>query len=235
MKGKNILVVGGSSGIGLSVVEQLAKLGANVIAISRTKVPEFDTWGVAYYPIDVTAKFELNFLPKELHGLVYCPGTINLKPFHRLSEDEFRHDFEINIMGAIKVLQLSFRQLKRVRGASVVMFSTVASSIGMGFHSSVAMVKSGVEGLAKSLAAEWANSKVRVNVIAPSLTDTPLAANLLSTPEKQESSNKRHPIGRYGKPADIANAVVFLLSENSDWVTGQVLNVDGGLSSVKMV
>ena len=136
-------------------------------------------------------------------------------------------------MGAVKVLQASMKALKKSDSPSVVMFSTVAVQTGMGFHAGIAAAKGAVEGLTRSLAAEWAPSKIRVNAIAPSLTDTPLANVLLSSDDKKEASNKRHPIGRYGTPEDIANAAVFLLSEESSWMTGQILHLDGGMSNLK--
>ena len=234
MQGKNFLVIGGSSGIGLQIVRDLTVNGANVYTASRTKHPDFDDLKVHYQEADVTSTtFNLKDLPKELHGLVYCPGTIQLKPFHRISEEDFMQSFRINVMGAVRTLQACYRSLKRSKGASVVLFSTVASAQGMGFHTSIASSKSAVEGLAKSLAAEWAASGIRVNTIAPSLTDTPLAADLLANESKQTAANKRHPLGRYGTAKDIAAGAMYLLSDNSTWVTGQVLHIDGGLSSIR--
>lgn len=226
MKNKNVVIIGGNSGIGKAVVEKLEKQGANIFSYSRT--------GAIGSQLDITGNFEkIEGLPESIDGLVYCPGTINLKPFHRFTVEEFRNDYEINVLGAVKVLQACLKALKKSGSASVVLYSTVAVSIGLGFHSSISSAKGAVEGLAKSLAAEWATSKIRVNVIAPSLTDTPLALNLLGTDEKKEASNKRHPLGRYGQPEDIASATIFLLSEESSWMTGQVLHLDGGISSIK--
>jgi NAD(P)-dependent dehydrogenase (short-subunit alcohol dehydrogenase family) len=165
--------------------------------------------------------------------LVYCPGTINLKPFHRIAISDFQNEMDINFFGAVRVLQACLKGLKKSDSASVVLFSTVAVQTGMGFHAGIASAKGAVEGLTRSLAAEWAPSKIRVNSIAPSLTDTPLASNLLSTPEKKEASDKRHPLGRIGSPEDLANAAFYLLSENSSWMTGQILHLDGGMSSLK--
>jgi NAD(P)-dependent dehydrogenase (short-subunit alcohol dehydrogenase family) len=226
MKNKNVVIIGGNSGIGKSVVEKLEKQGANIFTYSRS--------GAIGRELDVTVNFDkIEGLPESIDGLVYCPGTINLKPFHRFTVEEFRNDYEVNVLGAVKVLQACLKALKKSGSASVVLYSTVAVSIGLGFHSSISSAKGAVEGLAKSLAAEWATSKVRVNVVAPSLTDTPLALNLLGTDEKKEASNKRHPLGRYGQPEDIASATIFLLSEESSWMTGQVLHLDGGISSIK--
>jgi NAD(P)-dependent dehydrogenase (short-subunit alcohol dehydrogenase family) len=164
---------------------------------------------------------------------VYCPGTINLKPFHRLTREEFQQDLNINLLGAIDTLQNTFKNLKNAKGASVVLFSTVASALGMNFHASIATAKSAIEGLAKSLAAEWANSFIRVNVIAPSLTDTPLASKLLAGEEKKEAAGKRHPLGRVGTSQDIAEMASFLLSEKASWITGQIIGIDGGMGTLK--
>lgn len=226
MENRNVVVIGGNSGIGKSVVEKLRQSGANVFAYSRS--------GQAGNSLDVREDFDtIEGLPDVVDGIVYCPGTINLKPFHRFSVDDFRSDYEINVLGAVKVLQACMKSLKKSPSASVVLYSTVAVSVGLGFHASISSAKGAVEGLAKSLAAEWAPFKIRVNVIAPSLTDTPLAAQLLGNEDKKEASNKRHPLGRYGQPEDIASATLFLLSEGSSWMTGQVLHLDGGMSSIK--
>jgi NAD(P)-dependent dehydrogenase (short-subunit alcohol dehydrogenase family) len=226
MTNKNIVIIGGNSGIGKSINEKLETLGANIFSYHRT--------GDGNSHLDVTEKFEnIEGLPEVIDGLVYCPGTINLKPFHRFSIEDFQKDYEINVLGAVKVLQACLKGLKKSESASVVLFSTVAVQVGLGFHSSISSAKGAVEGLAKSLAAEWAINKIRVNVVAPSLTDTPLASALLGNDDKKEASNKRHPLGRYGQPEDIAAAAVFLLSQDAGWMTGQVLHLDGGMSSIK--
>jgi NAD(P)-dependent dehydrogenase (short-subunit alcohol dehydrogenase family) len=226
MKDKNFVIIGGNSGIGQSIVNSLKAKGANLFLYSST--------GDGDAQLDVTIDFDsIKGLPEEIHGLVYCPGSINLKPFHRFTLTDFQQDLDINLLGAVRVLQACFKSLKKSKNASVVLFSTVAVQSGMSFHSSIASAKGAVEGLGRSLAAEWAPSHIRVNVVAPSLTDTPLAKQLLGTEDKQEASNKRHPLGRYGKPEDIAAAALYLLSEEASWMTGQVMHVDGGMSSIK--
>jgi NAD(P)-dependent dehydrogenase (short-subunit alcohol dehydrogenase family) len=233
---KTILVVGGSSGIGLAVVKQLAKEGATLITASRHQSAELQKLQIPHIPIDVTGDIQaLAKLPDVLHGLVYCPGTINLKPFARLTEQDFVQDWQVNVLGAVRVLQQAIKSLKKAQGASVVLYSTVAAKVGMNFHASVAAAKSAVEGLALSLAAEYAASQIRFNVIAPSLTDTPLAGNLLSSPEKREAANKRHPLNRVGTPEEIAAITTFLLSGQAAWMSGQIIGVDGGMSTLKMV
>ncbi len=231
-EGKNILLIGGTSGIGKATLDILLEEGASVTVASRQEPPAHDN--VTHISLDVLEMTdELDALPEQLHGLVYTPGTITLKPFQSLKPADFQREVELNAIGAVKVIQAALKNLRAAKGASVVMFSTVAVQLGLNFHTAVAMAKGAVEGLGRALAAELANKNVRVNVVAPSLTDTPLADNLLSTEEKKEASNKRHPLGRYGKPDDIAQAVTYLLSDDSSWVTGQVLHIDGGLSSVK--
>lgn len=226
MKDKNIVIIGGNSGIGKSIVSKLQSEGANVFSFSRSEEGD--------QQLDVTKEVDLSGkLPDTIDGLVYCPGTISLKPFHRFSIEDFQHDLEVNFLGAVKVLQAAMKGLKKAESASVVLFSTVAVGVGLGFHSSIASAKGAVEGLTRSLSAEWAPNKIRVNAIAPSLTDTPLASQLLGTDDKKEASNKRHPLGRYGKPEDIAAAAVYLLGADSGWMTGQILHLDGGMSSIK--
>jgi NAD(P)-dependent dehydrogenase (short-subunit alcohol dehydrogenase family) len=226
MRGKNIIVVGGNSGIGKAVASQLQENGATIFSYSRT--------GEGTAAVDFSTDFEeLPGLPEIIDGVVYCPGTINLKPFHRISIADFKQEMEVNFYGAIRLLQACLKGLKKSSSPSVVLYSTVAVQTGMGFHAGIASAKGAVEGLTRSLAAEWAPNKIRVNAIAPSLTETPLASALLSTPEKKEASDKRHPLGRVGKAEDIAEATVFLLSEKSSWMTGQILHLDGGMSHLK--
>ncbi|MEQ9438599.1 MAG: SDR family oxidoreductase [Cyclobacteriaceae bacterium] len=230
--GKNILLIGGTSGIGQAILELLLDQGATLIVASRQEPPQHEQ--IRHIHLDVNQiTNELDGLPEELHGLVYTPGTITLKPFQSLKPEDFMHELNLNVIGAVKVIQAALRKLRAAQGASIVLFSTVAVQLGLNFHTAVATAKGAVEGLGRSLAAELASKKIRVNIVAPSLTDTPLAHNLLSTDEKKEASNQRHPLGRYGHPEDIAQAVIYLLSDNSSWVTGQVFHIDGGLSTLK--
>lgn len=218
----NYLVIGGTSGIGLALATQLKENGHRVITASRTGDIAFDV---------LTGTLDLMQVPDVLHGLVYCPGSINLKPFHRLTEKDFVDDFQINVLGAIKTVQAVLPKLKNAEQSSIVFFSTVAVSKGMPFHASVAAAKGALEGLTKSMAAELA-PKIRVNCIAPSLTDTPLAAKLLGNEEKRNASAQRHPLKQIGSPDNIASAARFLLSAETSWITGQVWGVDGGLSTL---
>ena len=172
-------------------------------------------------------------MPDTIDGIAYCPGSINLKPFRGLKAAQFQADFNINVLGAVHVLQAFQKGLKRADSASVLFFSTVAVQQGMPFHASIAASKGAIEGLTRSLAAEWA-PKVRVNCIAPSLTDTPMAARLLSSDDKRAASANRHPLKKVGTPEDIAQLGKLLLSDQAGWITGQIIGVDGGMSSVRV-
>ena len=233
-KGKNILVVGGSSGIGLSLVKLLYAQNANIYVVSRSASPEWPG-GVEYLQADVTGNLDAveMFLPQQLHGLVYSVGSITLKPFNRLTAEDFLNDYHLNVLGAARIIQQALKPIKNAAGSSIVLTSTVAARTGMPYHASIAAAKGAVEGMALSLAAEFATQQIRVNVVAPALTDTPLAQNLLSTPEKREASAKRHPLGRIGQPEDISQMIAFLLSDESSWMTGQVIGIDGGLGKLK--
>ncbi|WKV11683.1 SDR family oxidoreductase [Marivirga harenae] len=233
-KDKNILIVGASSGIGLSLAKKLQNEGANLILASRNK-PDFQG-DFQYIRLDVLEmQDELKDLPEVLHGLAYCPGSINLKPFQSIKENDYINDFRLNTVGAAMVIQQSLKSLKKADGASIVLFSTVAANTGLSFHASIASAKGALQGFGLSLAAELASKKIRVNLVAPSLTDTPMAKNLLSTDEKKEASNKRHPIGRYGTPDDISNAAKFLLDSENSWITGQIIGVDGGMERIRNI
>ncbi|MGI4886953.1 MAG: SDR family NAD(P)-dependent oxidoreductase [Janthinobacterium lividum] len=233
---KHFLIVGASSGIGLATAKLLSGLGAHVHTASRHQSPELAALHTNYFAYDATQPVGTAFdhLPDALHGVVYCPGSIKLRPFERVPAEDFQADFDLNVLGAVRVLQATLKRLKKAEGgASVVLFSTVAADTGMSFHASIATAKAAVEGLTRALAAEYAASGIRVNCIAPSLTNTPLAAPLLNTPEKAEAGARRHPLQRIGQPEDLAYTASFLLSDHSSFVTGQVLAVDGGMGKLK--
>ena len=232
MKNKNILVVGGSSGIGLELVKQLAS-DNQLFVLGRNQAPPAGL-DVHFISHDVTDGTDLDSstLPERLDGFVYCPGSINLRPFKGIKPEVFQQDMEVNAFGAVRTLQKIAPLLMNSSEASIVFFSTVAVQTGMPFHSSIAMAKGALEGLTRSLAAEWA-PKVRVNSIALSLVDTPLAAKFTNNADKLEKANARHPLGRMGSAADAAQMTVFLLSEKSSWMTGQILHLDGGIGNLK--
>lgn len=228
---KNILLIGGSTGIGLEIANQLVKEN-NVIVASRNKGELGDD--IKHLEFDVLKDdIEELDLPEKINGLVYCPGSINLKPFKMLKHKDFEEEMNLNFLSLIKVVQGVMPKLKEAENASLVFFSTVAVKVGMPFHTSVAAAKGAIEGFAKSLAAEYAPT-MRVNVIAPSLTDTPLAEKLLSNDSKKEKMSERHPLKRVGNAKDIANAASFLLSDENSWITGQIIGVDGGLSTLNI-
>ena len=234
MTAGNYVIAGGTSGIGLEIVRLLAPASERIDVWSRS-LGSLATGGVVRHAAcDFTADGPPPEMPEAIHGAVYCPGTITLKSFRSLGLADFRQDLEVNLLGAVRFLQAVQSRLagRDGRPASVVLFSTVAVGQGMPMHASVAAAKGAVEGLVRSLAAEWA-PKVRVNAIAPALTDTPLAARLLSSPEKRDAMAARYPLKRIGMPADVAALARFLLSDESGWMTGQVLGLDGGLSTLR--
>lgn len=228
---KNILFIGGSYGIGHETAKLLSgSHEVHIAARSDEDLPQ----GCIYHRFDVlTDDISELQLPELIHGLVYCPGSINLRPFKMLKPDAFVEDMEINFMALVRVLQPLLSKLKAANQASLVFFSTVAVGSGMPFHTSVAASKGAVEGFARSLAAEYAPA-FRVNVIAPSLTDTPLAGKLLSSDEKKDKMGQRHPLKRVGTASDIAQMAAFLLGDDSSWITGQVFGVDGGMSTLNI-
>ena len=236
MHQQNYMVIGGSQGIGLALVKQLLSTNANIYTASRKPAPEFENNNIHYLPFDISSPdmgpLE-QFLPEALDGLVYCPGSITLKPFHRLEISEFQKDLEVNLFGAVKAIQTALPALKKAESASIVLFSTVATRAGMNFHASIAAAKAAVEGLALSLAAEFASQNIRVNVIAPSITRTPLAQRLLSTEDKIQASANRHPLKKIGEPAELASLAAYLLSAEAGWITGQIIGVDGGMSALR--
>ena len=229
---KNFLIVGASSGIGETLASQLKEAGYQVFG-TYCKHGEKRVPGVAYHHVDVLSDgWNVDFLPEQLHGLAYCPGRIILNPFARIAPGDFEEDYQLQVLGAIKVIQSTLPRLKNSGAGAVVLFSTVAVQTGFPFHSMVSASKGAIEGLTRALAAELAPA-IRVNRIAPSLTDTPLAAPLLNSVDKRETNAQRHPLKRIGTPSDVAHAAEFLLTGKSGWVTGQVFHVDGGISTIK--
>ncbi|MBM3186273.1 MAG: SDR family oxidoreductase [Bacteroidetes bacterium] len=223
---KTFLFIGSNSDIALTAKKNIENNGNRVICISRQP---FDTFSDVLIGNPVTN--ELPEIDEKIDGLVYFPGSITLKPFRSLKQIDFQNEIEINVLGAINAIQKYSPKL--TEGASIVLFSTVAVQVGMPFHSAVSVAKGAIEGLTRALAAEFA-PKIRVNCIAPSLTNTKMAEKFLSTPEKEEAAGQRHPLKKVGQKEDLANAVSFLLNDTSKWMTGQILHVDGGMSTLKV-
>jgi NAD(P)-dependent dehydrogenase (short-subunit alcohol dehydrogenase family) len=229
---QNFLIIGGSSGIGLALTQKIS-LEQKVISTYNNTLPTLSNNNVSYNKLNVLDEnINLDFLPDVIDGLVYCPGAINLKPFARIQAKDFIDDYNLQVIGAIKVIQACLPKLKNSANPSIVLFSTVAVQTGFNFHSIVSCSKGAIEGLTRALSAEFA-PKIRVNCIAPSITKTPLANSILNTPEKIEANAQRHPLKKVGEAEDIANAAHFLLTNNSSWMTGQILHIDGGMSTIK--
>jgi NAD(P)-dependent dehydrogenase (short-subunit alcohol dehydrogenase family) len=226
----NYLIIGASAGIGNAISEKLKLQGHQIFTAQRSMLQnENNTQNQQFNALEDT--LDTSQLPAQIDGLVYCPGSINLKPFNRLTSSDFYNDWQINFLGAVKVIQAVLPQLKAAKG-SIVLFSSVAAQSGMTFHASIASAKAAVEGLTYSLAAELAPI-VRVNAIAPSLTDTPLAQKLLADEARKEAAAKRHPLQKFGHVNDIASMACLLLSHDADFITGQVIKIDGGISNIR--
>ena len=226
---KNILIIGGSKGIGSAILMQ--QLEQNKVYNISRNAPDLTHPNLVHYPIDVL-KDNLPDL-EAIDTLIYCPGSINLKPIGSLSIEDFRNDFEINVIGAVKTIQKYLPVLKKGTNPSIVLFSTVAAKLGMPFHASIATAKAGVEGLVKSLGAELA-SVVRINAIAPTITETTLAAGILRNDRMKENMVERHPMKGYLKPDEVAEMANFLISEKAKSISGQVFEMDYGIVSFKI-
>jgi len=227
---KNILLIGGSYGIGLEMAKKLSKEN-QVFVASRTN-EQLSSVDVTHISFDVLNEdISEKSIPEKLDGFVYCPGSINLKPFKTMGVDTIQKDMEINFIALAKTVKSIINRMNE--GSSMVFFSTVAVGTGMPFHTSVSAAKGAIEGFSRALAAEYA-PKIRVNVIAPSLVDTPLSERLLNNEKKKEMMSERHPLKRVGSTTDIANMATFLLDSDNSWITGQVIGVDGGMSSLNV-
>ena len=232
MSDESFVIVGGSTGIGLGIVKRLAAEGKQVVVLSRTSDSISGLDGVSHVQVDLaTDEVTSDMLPEKISGLAYCPGTLNLGSIRKLKPETFRADFEVNVVGAVKVIRASVASLKAAEASSVLMFSTVAVGQGMPAHASIAASKGAVEGLARTLASELAPA-IRVNCIAPALTNTPLTSRFFENEEKVAAMGEKYPLKRTGTVDDLAEMAHFLLSDKASWITGQVIGVDGGMSTV---
>lgn len=223
------VIIGAGSGIGKAVAASLCE-HHRITAIGRSNAPALNE-NVSFHTCDVTeAQPQFPEITGPVHGLIYAPGSITLKPFRALKQEDFLHDLQVNLLGAVKTIQHYLPRLQEAEHASVVLFSTVAVQTGLTFHSSIAAAKGAVEGLTRSLAAEFA-PKIRVNAVAPSLTNTALAEKLLNSEAKVNAAAERHPMKRVGTASDVAQAVQYLL--NATWVTGEIMHVDGGMHTLR--
>ncbi len=227
---KNIVIIGGNSGIGAAVAK---KLNEHQLFLFNRKGTADVSAAIKIFDVTTDTLNESD-LPAVIDGLVYCPGTINLRPFNRITEKDYLEEFQVNVIGFIKTVNACLKGLKAAEQPSVIAFSTIAAKLGMPFHSSIAASKGALEALVRTLAAEMA-PKIRFNTIAVSLTDTPLADKLLNTPEKKEAGAKRHPLNKIGAPDEIAQTVCHILSSDSSWMTGQTIHLDGGMSTIKLI
>lgn len=226
---KNIVIIGGSKGIGNAIL--LQQLENNLVFNISRNAPEISHPNLKHFSIDVLQ----DALPdlENIDTLIYCPGSINLKPFGNLSIDDFKNDFEINVIGAIKAIQKYLPTLKKGTDPSIILFSTVAAKLGMPFHASIATAKAGVEGLVKSLGAELA-SVVRINAIAPTITETTLSANILRNDRMKENMTERHPMKGYLKAEEVAEMANFLMSKGAKSISGQIFEMDYGIVTFKI-
>ena len=225
------MCAGAASGIGREIILQLLQQNHNVYGTYRNTPVNINHKNLELIHFDVTNDFHSSFLPEIIDGIVYCPGQIILKPFHRLDTNALLDDFKIQVLGAVNVLKTCFPNLKKSENASVVLFSTVATKVGFNFHTQVAMVKGAIEGLVLSLSAEWAPT-IRINAIAPSITNTPLAQPFLNSENKIKANEERHPLHKIGDPKDVAELACFLISEKAKFITAQTFVVDGGISKI---
>ena len=232
LENKNIFMVGGSNGIGLSLIKQISSKN-NIYSASRNdnNLNEYNVKHIKYDSVN-DLEIDTSILPDKIDGFVYCPGSINLRPFNTLKIESFLEDYKINFLGAIKSLKMILPLMQKSDNSSVVFFSTVAVSTGMSFHSSISSSKGAIEGLTRSLAAEF-SPKIRVNSIAPSIVKTNLSEKFLNSDLKVEKASERHPLGRIGKVEEISKLAAYLLSDDSSWITGQVINIDGGIGSIR--
>ncbi|MDE2517785.1 MAG: SDR family oxidoreductase [Rhodospirillales bacterium] len=233
------IIYGGSGGIGAALARRLASAGRTLHLVARDGAR---LAAIAQETGATTTQGDVRdpalfarvgaAIGQPVSGLVYAVGSITLKPLGRLSEEDFLADYRLNALGAAQAVQAALPGMARAEAAAILLFSSVAVAQGFTGHASIAMAKGAVEGLTRALAAELA-PKIRVNAIAPSLTDTPLAAALTGSATMREAIAQLHAMRRIGQPEDIAALAALLLSPEAGWITGQVIGVDGGRARLR--
>ena len=225
---KNIVVIGGTKGIGKAIVSEVVD-NNNVVCLSRNQT-DFSHDNYTFHNFDALVDDYPDF--ESVDCLIYCPGSINLKPISTLSLDDFRNDFELNVIGAVRAIKKYLNLLKKSGSASILLFSTVATKLGMPYHASVSVAKSGIDGLVKTLGSELA-PKVRINAIAPTITNTDLASKILRNDKVIENMVERHPLKKILSSNEVAKMASFLISEDASSISGQIFNMDAGIVSFK--
>lgn len=233
------VIFGGSGGIGSAISRRIVARGGQVHLVARDAdrlEALANETGASFTAADVLDPDSFDRVASAIKapvdGLVYAVGSIELRPLIRFGEDDFIRDFRLNASGAALAVKALLPALKEAGSASVVFFSSVAASQGFPAHASIGMAKAAVEGLTLALAAELAPS-IRVNCVAPSLTTTPLAKGLTASPQMADAIAQLHALRRLGEPDDIASLADFLLASSADWITGQVIGVDGGRARLR--
>ena len=225
---KNIVIIGGTKGIGKAIVSEVVDSN-NVFCLSRNKT-DFNHDNYTFHNFDALVDDYPDF--DSVDCLIYCPGSINLKPISTLSLEDFRNDFELNVIGAVRAIKKYLNLLKKSESASILLFSTVATKLGMPYHASVSVAKSGIDGLVKTLGSELA-PKVRINAIAPTITNTELASKILRNDKVIENMVERHPLKKILSSNEVAKMASFLISEDASSISGQIFNMDAGIVSFK--
>ena len=225
---RHILIIGGTKGIGKAIIDLLIEEN-KIICMSRS-VSNYNHENYNHIQLDAT----LDNYPdlEKIDSLVYCPGSINLKPISTLSIEDFRNDFELNVIGAVKSIKKYLPLLKKGENPSILLFSTVATKLGMPYHASVSASKSAIDGIVKTLGAELA-PKIRINAIAPTITNTELASKILRNEKVLENMIERHPLKKILSASEVAKMAKFLISEDGSSISGQIINMDAGIVSFK--
>jgi len=238
-----ILIMGATGGIGSALARRLAKAGARLALAART--PEsleslaHETGGIAIR-MDATHPAEVDVAVARtlaeygrLDGVAHCVGSLLLKPAHLTTDEEWAQTLNANLSSAFYLLRAAARVMQRT-GGSIVLVSSAAASTGLANHEAIAAAKGGIAAMARSAAATYGSRNIRVNCVAPGLVRTPLTARLTESEVSLKASQAMHPLGRIGDPDDVAAAIAFLLDPANNWITGQVLGVDGGLATLKV-